>query len=276
MKKVCLSLWAVVAFSLFSYSTVVSAKESKRATTRIIGGTSATAGEFPSIVSLQTKTWGHICGGSLISDRWVLTAAHCVYDDLKPGTPENQKVSSVWAGVHNQKDTVGVEMLKVSKLHIHPQYTGGLDYDYALIELVESSSFKPIDFNRTEISISPLGPMIMSITAGWGVTKTDWGSPSSDILMKVAVPLITQDHCNKPESYNGRVTDRMICAGYKAGGKDACQGDSGGPLYVTNSDGELVVAGIVSWGQGCALKDKYGVYSKVNAAVDWINEVTGL
>lgn len=280
-----LSLWTVAAVALFSYSGQVSAKEvaikkngnAKRSISRIVGGTNAKVGEFSSIVSLHSNAFkGHVCGGTLISEKWILTAAHCMVDDLDPWTTEIEKIDFALAGLHSQKDLTGVEKLNIAKVYLHPKYNDrALDYDYALVELVENSSFKPAPLNRQEISITS-SKTIMSVTAGWGKLKEGWGASSPDILQRVSVPLVSKADCNAKTAYDGDITDRMLCAGYKTGGKDACQGDSGGPLYVEGANGEQILAGIVSWGAGCARPNKYGVYSKVNAVLDWIHSVSGL
>ena len=91
---------------------------------------------------------------------------------------------------------------------------------------------------------------------------------SSKILQWVRVPAITNSACNS--AYNGGITDSMICAGYPGeGGKDSCQGDSGGPLVCANGT-KSVIAGVVSWGYGCAEAQYPGVYARVTAALDWI------
>ena len=90
------------------------------------------------------------------------------------------------------------------------------------------------------------------------------------MLQKVNVPLVSKAACNDKAAYGGDITDTMLCAGYKSGGKDSCQGDSGGPLVVTDANGETVLAGVVSWGEGCARANKYGIYSKVSSAISWI------
>jgi trypsin len=87
-------------------------------------------------------------------------------------------------------------------------------------------------------------------------------------LQKVDVPLVSPAMCDK--GYPGEITNTMICAGLEEGGKDSCQGDSGGPLVVTDNNNQKVLVGVVSWGYGCARPGQYGVYSKVNAAYDWI------
>lgn len=94
-----------------------------------------------------------------------------------------------------------------------------------------------------------------------------------DRLRAAVVPIANQDYCNK--QYKGKITPRMICAGYEEGGKDSCQGDSGGPLICSNNQNVQLI-GVVSFGSGCA-KPKYpGVYARVTSAREWINSITGI
>ena len=86
------------------------------------------------------------------------------------------------------------------------------------------------------------------------------------------VPIVSNDTCNSAEAYSGKISTTEICAGIKEGGKDSCQGDSGGPLVI-NDNVEFVQAGVVSWGEGCAVANKYGVYARVNAFNAWVNDV---
>jgi len=218
---------------------------------KIVGGVQAVKGEFPFLVSLKSSYGSHFCGGSLIKKNWVLTAAHCV---------EGGYLKGVTIGLHNQADTVGVEKFTVLQIVKHPGWnTNTMDNDYALVQLSADSKFAPIALNTQEISSK-----VDFVTAGWGTTSE--GGSVSKILMKVSVPFVDKATCSA--AYDG-ITDAMMCAGYAEGGKDSCQGDSGGPLIVGTGAG-MKLAGVVSWGEGCARPNKYGVYSKVNLALDWI------
>lgn len=226
----------------------------------IVGGEPAKQGEIPYIVSMRSKSGGHFCGGSLIASKWVLTAAHCV---------RGGSVGEIWIGVLDQKNPAGVEKIKPARIIAHENYNSStMDSDYALIELAQNSSYAPIALNETEIQIDDATQM-MSMTAGWGATK-EGSYTLPNMLQKVMVPLVSQTACNDKSAYNGDITDTMICAGLKQGGKDSCQGDSGGPLVTIDENGKHTLIGVVSWGEGCARPNKYGVYSKVNAAIDWI------
>lgn len=221
---------------------------------KIVGGVEASQGEFPFIVSLRGSSGGHFCGGSLIKKDWVITAAHCVPAGIK----------TVVAGLYDQSQNQGVEKLAVDKVIAHPNYNKQpQDYDYALVHLKVASKFAPIALNKGEIS-----GKTDFVTAGWGYTAENGEIPN--VLRKVTVPLVSAEACSA--AYPGSITDRMICAGLDAGGKDSCQGDSGGPLLL-GSGAKQTLAGVVSWGEGCARPKKYGVYSKVSSVIDWINSI---
>ena len=230
---------------------------------KIVGGENAQQGEIPYIVSLRGSSGSHFCGGSLISQKWVLTAAHCV----RGGT-----VKEIWIGLLDQKNTAGVEKIKPARIIAHEKYNSQtLENDFALIELSQNSSFAPIVLNETEINIDAAtdAEPIMSMTSGWGALKeSSYTLPN--MLQKVSVPLVSTEKCNAADAYKGKIKESMICAGLKQGGKDSCQGDSGGPLVTMNEDGSHTLIGVVSWGEGCARANKYGVYSKVNYAFEWI------
>lgn len=224
----------------------------------IVGGVDAKEGEFPSIVSLRSASKSHFCGGTLIKRNWVLTAAHCAVDSY---------TKSLVVGLVNQKQADKGESFTPEQVVIHPKYNDGTsDFDYALIRLSGNASFRPTEIAREEVA----GDTISTV-AGWGYTREN-GFRIPDQLQKVDVPVVSKEAC--AVAYPDSITDRMICAGLKAGGKDSCQGDSGGPLFVLNSNNEAIIAGVVSWGNGCARPDAYGVYSKVSAVAEWIDETT--
>ncbi len=228
---------------------------------KIVGGVPALKGELPFQVSLQSSSGSHFCGGSLIKTNWVLTAAHCV---------QGSSAMKIVVGLHDQTDTAGTETFTAKKIIAHPQFNRGtLDFDYALIQLSGDSKSRPIDLNLVEIDVPVNDDQFMVWTSGWGTTSEgSYNLPN--ILNKVQVPLVSTADCNAPLAYDGEVTDRMICAGYKNGGKDSCQGDSGGPLFTQQASGDFSLVGVVSWGEGCARPNKFGVYSKVNVMIDWI------
>ncbi len=226
----------------------------------IVGGGEAQPGEFPFIVSLYKGY--HFCGGSLIDKNWVLTAAHCV---------TGSKSFEVRIGLFDQKNLNQVEVRKVKNVMIHPQYNKQVDhdYDFALVELDASSNTQPIELNRVDFNSQSRTGDVMFTVAGWGTLK-EGSYQSPKILQKVEVPFIDLDTCEK--SYPNQMSERMLCAGYQDGGKDSCQGDSGGPLVTQDASGKAILAGVVSWGKGCARAKYYGVYGHVSTVYDWIKD----
>lgn len=248
----------LVSLLIFNFAT----GEVKGSRPLIVGGVEAVPGEFPFIVSLRDSS-GHFCGGSLILPDVVLTAAHCTSE---------MSSFKVYVGVHSQIEMSSkAEAFEIAAIRNHPDYgvSRPYDSDFALVKLKGKSFFAPISLNYQGIdafrSTDPTS--VMAVVIGWGV-RSEFSADVSETLQKVEVPLVSQEVCNK--AYKGKISDTMLCAGYKDGKKDACQMDSGGPLVVKNKKGEFVLAGIVSWGAGCARPDAYGVYSKVSAVQDWI------
>jgi len=222
----------------------------------IVGGENAAKGEFPFLVSLQDSSGSHFCGGSLIKKGWVLTAAHCVTE----GAPNKIVIGLL----DRTNPDSAVETFGVAQTIVHPQNNQStMDYDFALLKLSAESKFEPVALNAEEIRGAA-----DFVTAGWGtVSEGDSGLPN--LLQKVTVPHVADDVCAK--AYPGQTTNTMICAGLDQGGKDSCQGDSGGPL-LSGSGADRKLVGVVSWGDGCARPNKYGIYAKVSAATAWINE----
>ena len=191
--------------------------------------------KYPFMVSLR-YSGGHWCGGSLVREDWVITAAHCV-----EGVSENSL--QVKIGLHNVNSTSGAITRNVDDIIVHPQYSGwSLNNDYALLRLSSPvTTFEPIQLATDD---SHDEEPIMSTTMGWGATSSGgWGST---YLMEVDVPI--DNSCGNYS--NSDITNNMICAGDSNGGEDSCQGDSGGPLIMTNDEGEYELIGVVSWGYG--------------------------
>uniref|UniRef100_A0A3P8U5M0 Transmembrane serine protease 3 n=1 Tax=Amphiprion percula TaxID=161767 RepID=A0A3P8U5M0_AMPPE len=229
--------------------------------TRIVGGNISKPGQFPWQVSLHYKS-EHLCGGSIITSRWILTAAHCVFED-----------SSLWA-VHvglTEQLIHGAQSLTVESIIHHARYRPrGLNYDIALMKLA-----RPLVFNGLvqPICLPNYGEEFMEGTmcwiSGWGATEED--GETSVVLRSAMVPLISTKTCNQPEVYKGLISSLMICAGYLEGGIDSCQGDSGGPLACEDSSVWKLV-GATSWGSGCALRNKPGVYTRITKSLSWIHK----
>ena len=217
--------------------------------------------KYDFMVSLQTNSGYHFCGGALVREDWVITAAHCVQND----SPSQVKVK---IGLHNVNGTQGSITRSVSQIIIHPSYSSwSLNNDYAILRLSQPvTNFEPIQLcTDTSHDEEP----VMATTMGWGATQSGgWGS---NILLEVDVPI--DDSCGNYS--NSDITNHMVCAGYSGGGYDACQGDSGGPLIMTNSNGEYELIGIVSWGYGCAEPNYPGVYSKIHSRLDWFFQYIG-
>ncbi|XP_047454013.1 suppressor of tumorigenicity 14 protein homolog [Mugil cephalus] len=239
---------------------------------RIVGGQNAEVGEWPWQVSLHFLTYGHVCGASIISDRWLLSASHC----FVTSDPQNH-ISSNWitySGMQDQYKQEGVQRRNIKRIISHEDYNRmTFDYDIALLELEE-----PLEFTNTIQPIclpapSHVFPAGMACwVTGWGALRE--GGQKAQVLQKASVKIINDTVCNVVTE--GQVTSRMLCSGFLAGGVDACQGDSGGPLVCFEESGKWFQAGIVSWGEGCARRNKPGVYSRVTKLREWIKSKTNI
>ncbi|CAD6215495.1 GSCOCT00000305001.2-RA-CDS [Cotesia congregata] len=269
-----LSTWCllIILFSGLSHVTgaqkIAVLNRNARWTGRIVNGEKATYAQFPFIASLQ-KRWTivqHFCGASIITDRWVLTAAHCVVRD-KSLVPQWGLV--VVAGETNiyTYHSFHRQIRNADQLVVNPRFDmRSLANDIALISLqspfVFSTSLQPIPLSKSTPSAGT-----NCTVAGWGHLAENNRS-SVDELMYVHLPIISYDYCGKLLWGIVNMHPSIICAGYIEGGKDACQGDSGGPLVC----GDLLV-GIVSGGRGCARPKLPGFYTNVAYYKRWIDQV---
>ncbi|XP_040438988.1 suppressor of tumorigenicity 14 protein-like isoform X1 [Falco naumanni] len=239
---------------------------------RIVGGEDARSGKWPWQASLQMGAHGHVCGASVISNRWLVSAAHCFLDSgsVRYSVPSGWRA---YMGLHTINERSNrVTMRSIKRIIVHPQYDQSIsDYDIALLEMempvLFSELVQPICLPSTS-RVFVYGTVCY--VTGWGAIKEN--SRLAKTLQEARVRIINQSVCNK--LYDDLITSRMLCAGNLNGGVDACQGDSGGPLACTGKGNRWYLAGIVSWGEGCARRNRPGVYTKVMALYDWIRQNT--
>uniref|UniRef100_A0A8C0BVI6 Peptidase S1 domain-containing protein n=1 Tax=Buteo japonicus TaxID=224669 RepID=A0A8C0BVI6_9AVES len=229
---------------------------------KIVGGTDASRGEIPWQVSLKEYSI-HFCGATVIGDRWLLSAAHCFNELYKA------KCRVLQLGHNNPMQHGNAVKVNVTRVIQHPLFDPFiLDFDVAILELarplVFSKYIQPVCLPLA-VQKFPVGKKC--IISGWGNLQ-EGNVTKPEILQKASVGIIDQKTCNF--LYNFSLTDRMICAGFLEGKIDSCQGDSGGPLACEMTPGVFYLAGIVSWGIGCAQPTKPGVYSRITKLKDWI------
>merc|ERR1711971_788655 len=211
---------------------------------QIVGGTEAREGEFPHQIALLRGGVGGslMCGGSLIGPMKVVTAGHCC---------DGQSASRLGVRVGNH--------------HLYSDDSWTITNDICILDLEEAA-----DFSSSVIDSISLPYDGEEYCAGTTCTVSGWGTTSSggslaSVLMKVDVPVVSDDDCRGAYGQSD-IADSMICAGLDEGGKDSCQGDSGGPFMCGNQ-----LSGVVSWGYGCAEPGYPGVYTQTSYFIDWLN-----
>ncbi len=250
---------AAAALTTIGIATTVytaNADQSSGVTPKIIGGEETTIEENPFAVALETPDGFQFCGGTIVAPTKVLTAAHCT-DGQSPADIK------VVAG-RTALSAGGGTTANVTDIWIHPDWNSSA--------LTSDASVLTLDTSLTEEPIALASPDDTDLyTAGANSTVLGWGTTesgqTSDTLRKVDIPVVADDTCaaSYPNDFDAAT---MMCAGLAEGGKDSCQGDSGGPLVGYAADGTRKLIGIVSWGQGCAEPNFYGVYGRVAAFYD--------
>jgi len=256
----------LTSMDLFHYNTSTLSE-------RIIGGKEVVRNSYPFVVRIVgTKADGNsfICGGSLVSPNFVLTAGHCVKDDQMPVYSLN-----LFFGDHHiwQKEATETEMaIPMNYVFAHQQYNQyNLFNDIALIRLPRpapiSQYVRPICLASAQRAAQHQG----ATAIGWGMTSSP-GGQISVVLKEVNLPFLGQDGCHRFPMYNPTT---MICAGNTRGHPEAvCQGDSGGP-YVINPNTQPALVGLTSFGSptGCHTVGYGGVFTRVAAYLPWIRSI---
>ncbi|XP_032751786.1 ovochymase-2 [Rattus rattus] len=256
--------WPQNYFSLFS---------------RIVGGSQVKKGSYPWQVSLKQKQ-KHICGGTIISSQWVITAAHCM---------ANRNIAltlNVTAGEHDLSQAEpGEQTLAIETIIIHPQFSTKkpMNYDIALLKMVGTFQFG--QFVRPVCLPEPgeqFNAGYVCTTAGWG--RLSEGGSLPQVLQQVNLPILTHEECEAVMlTLRNPITGKtFLCTGSPDGGRDACQGDSGGSLMCQNRKGAWTLAGVTSWGLGCgrswrnnARKKEQGspgIFTDLRRVLPWIHE----
>lgn len=245
---------------------------------KVVGGKEAKKGSHPWQVLFRLPDSPGHCGGALLNERWVLTAAHCF--ELLGKSVQPSHVQAL-LGKHNQFLSEPYQLAaRILSVIVHPDYDrDSQDSDIALVKLDSSVEFsdyvRPValgdpDFVQAEFFSKP---DVHGVVSGWGKTET---AGHSKVLQEIRVPIKKAVVCKA--STELEVTENMFCAGYSKGQthRDTCEGDSGSP-FVTENGGKFYVVGIVSFGeQSCLSKGKYGFYAKVHKFTPWIKKTADL
>ncbi|KFO23866.1 brain-specific serine protease 4 isoform X4 [Fukomys damarensis] len=240
---------------------------------RIVGGEDSMDAKWPWVVSIQ-KNGTHHCAGSLLTSRWVVTAAHCFKGDL-----DQLDLFSVLLGAWQlQNPGPRSQQVGIAWVLPHPGYSWkeAARADIALVRLKHTIQFseRVLPICLPDFSVQ-LPPNTSCWIAGWGSISDGVPLPYPQTLQKLKVPIIDSEVCSRlywRGAGQDAITEDMLCAGYLEGKRDACMGDSGGPL-MCRVNGAWLLAGIISWGEGCAERNRPGVYTSLLVHRSWVQRV---
>ncbi|XP_046465986.1 serine proteinase stubble isoform X1 [Neodiprion pinetum] len=245
---------------------------------RIVGGAKSSFGKWPWQISLRqwrTSTYLHKCGAALLNENWAITAAHCVENVA----PSDLLLRLGEHDLESEDEPYGFQERRVQIVASHPQFDPRtFEYDLALLRFYEP--LLPFQPNTVPICLPDDDANYVGLMAhvtGWGRLYEGIDGPLPSVLQEVSVPVINNTVCEgmyRSAGYIEHIPKIFICAGWRKGGFDSCEGDSGGPLVIQRPrDKRWILAGVISWGIGCAEPNQPGVYTRISEFREWINQI---